>query len=232
MTGGGRLVVFDLDGTLIDSLPDMAAAVEDLLNSYGMPSPDAAAVRTMIGDGVAALVERALAWSESRNPEAPPAIDRVEATSRFMALYSPRATKLSQPFPRTRAVLELLRKHDWNLAVCTNKPEAAARTILEEFELAPLFDAIGGGDSFPTRKPDPGHLLGVIDRAGGTAHRTVMVGDHANDIRAAAGAGTSSIFAEWGYCSIDSGAGATYCATKIDDVPAAATDIEARWLPT
>ncbi|MBO1359483.1 phosphoglycolate phosphatase [Acetobacter sacchari] len=231
MTGARQLVVFDLDGTLIDSLPDMAGAVEDLLSSYGMPSPDTGSVRTMIGDGVAALVERALAWSESRNSGAHHAIDRAEATSRFMALYSPRATKLSRPFPGTRAVLELLRKHGWHLAVCTNKPEAAARTILETFELAPLFDAIGGGDSFPTRKPDPGHLLGVIERAGGTSHRTVMVGDHANDIRAAVGAGASSIFAEWGYCGIDSGAGATSCATKIDDVPSAAADIEARWLP-
>ena len=87
----------------------------------------------------------------------------------------------------------------WRLGVCTNKPEAAARSLLADLGLESCFGAIGGGDSFPVRKPDPRHLLATLEAAGGCHERAVMGGDHANDVAAASGAGLPCIFAAWGY---------------------------------
>ncbi|NHO33017.1 HAD-IA family hydrolase [Acetobacter fallax] len=218
-----RLAVFDLDGTLVDSLTDLADSVNILLQGYGLPKQDAEAVRGMIGDGVAALVERALLRSGMPAPE----IDRTEATSRFMDIYGPRATEHSRLFPGTGTALTLMRDQGWTLAVCTNKPVTAARAILDSFGLTDLLSAVSGGDSFATRKPDPAPLLGTISLAGGDPGRTVMIGDHANDIHAATSAGTRSIFAGWGYGTATCADGATATATRISDVP----DLAAHLLP-
>ncbi len=93
------------------------------------------------------------------------------------------------------------------MAVCTNKPEAAARKLLEELGLADRFAALGGGDSFPVRKPDPRHLLATLAAAGADRQRAVMIGDHRNDVQAAAGAGVPCIFAGWGYGPVCDGRG-------------------------
>lgn len=216
-----RLAVFDLDGTLIDSLPDLADSLNLLLASYGLPTESETSVRGLIGDGVAALVARGL--QRAGTPAA--SIDRAAATQRFMEIYTPRATRESRLFPGTLEALDHLQAEGWHLAVCTNKPVAAARKILETFDIAGRLSALGGGDSFPTRKPDPGALLGTIRLAGGDPGDAVMTGDHANDIHAATGAGVKSIFAEWGYSSAT---GATACAARITDVPAIADRLLAR----
>jgi phosphoglycolate phosphatase len=104
---------------------------------------------------------------------------------------------LTQLFPGITALLEALLAEGWRLAVCTNKPVIPARAVLAHFGVAEKFRAIGGGDSFPTRKPDPAHLLATMGLAGGG--RAVMLGDHANDMLAARGAGIPGIFAGWGY---------------------------------
>ncbi|HEY1411857.1 MAG TPA: HAD-IA family hydrolase, partial [Rhodopila sp.] len=108
-------------------------------------------------------------------------------------------------FPDVLPVLTGLTEQGWHLAVCTNKPEQAARRLLDAVGLLPLLSAVGGGDSFPARKPDPLHLLGTLTLAGGQASAAVMVGDHRNDVQAARGAGIPSIFAAWGYATIDPG---------------------------
>jgi phosphoglycolate phosphatase len=92
-----------------------------------------------------------------------------------------------------------LRYAGWQLAVCTNKPEAAARVLLAGLGLDGHFSALGGGDSFPMRKPDPGHLRATLAAAGAAPEDAVMIGDHRNDIEAAHGAGVRAIFAGWGY---------------------------------
>ncbi|GBR08301.1 HAD hydrolase-like protein [Acetobacter oeni] len=218
-----RLAVFDLDGTLVDSLPDLADSVNILLQDYGLSELDVGAVRSMIGDGVAVLVERAL----SRSGPGAATIDRQKATKRFMEIYGPRATERSRLFPGAKATLIRMRDQGWHLAVCTNKPVSAARSILEGYGLMDLLSAVGGGDSFATRKPDSGHLLGTIRLADGDAADSVMIGDHANDIRTATGAGACSIFAAWGYGIPACADGATATATTIDEVP----EIAARLLP-
>lgn len=210
-----RLAVFDMDGTLLDSLPDLAASADRLLKSYGLTGIAPEAVRAMIGDGVAALVRRLLAHAGDDAK----GIDMHEATARYLADYTPRAVELSRPFPGTLHALEQLRAAGWRMAVCTNKPVAAARRIVAALDLEDWFDAIGGGDSFPVRKPDPAHLLGTIGLAGGQAARAIMVGDHHNDVLAAEGAAVRSVFARWGYGRPEMEAGATVGADSMAELP-------------
>lgn len=214
-----RLAVFDMDGTLLDSLPDLAESCRELLVFYGLPALSDTVVRTMIGRGVAVLVSKALAAATSLVGEGAPVIDETEAAARFMTLYTPRLTRLSRLFPGAEAALHTLRDAGWTLAVCTNKPEAAAREILRALEVAPLFAAVGGGDSFAVKKPDPAHLLGTIAWAHGQPARSVMVGDMPPDWLAAEGAGCPFLFAAWGYGQ-QAPEGQAWQAACMADVPA------------
>lgn len=195
MTQSG-LAVFDMDGTLLDSLPDIADCVRQILASHNLPPVSNAVVRGMIGNGVHALVESMI---QIADPAGDAGINPAQTVEYFLALYTPRSTRLSRLFPGTEEALRDLQVQGWRLAVCTNKPEAAARHILEQFGLASMFAAIGGGDSFAVRKPNPAHLLGTIAQAGGQPASTVMIGDMMPDLQAAKGAGVRSLFAAWGY---------------------------------
>ena len=218
-----RLIVFDLDGTLVDTLDDLTASANRLLAAHERPPLAADRVRPMVGDGIAALVRRVLA-------DAGVETDEQAATAAFGADYEANAAVRSRLFPGVAATLLHLRRSGWSLAVCTNKPEAAARSLLATLDIAPLLAAVGGGDSFALRKPDPGHLLGTIARAGAAPSRAVMVGDHANDVMAARAAGVASIFALWGYGRPDMAAGADACAAGIAEIPELAGSLLARAL--
>lgn len=185
------LLVLDLDGTLVDTIEDLRASANRMLAARSLAPLSGEEIRPMIGDGVAVLVERALA---SRCAPAD-----ASAVRDYLADYEANPAGASVLFPGVRTMLDQALASGWTLAVCTNKPVAAARTLLESLGVAPLFAAIGGGDSFAVRKPDPAHLLGTIALAGGDRSRAVMVGDHRNDIAAASSAGVGSIFAAWGY---------------------------------
>jgi phosphoglycolate phosphatase len=208
-------LVLDLDGTLVDSVPDIRAALNRVMDARGLPPFEAPAVAAMVGDGVRVLVERAFA---ARNLPAPEA-----DIAAFTADYSANATVESRLFPGVPETLEALRGAGWKLAVCTNKPAGATRALLETFGIAPLFDAVGAGDSFPTRKPDPAHLRATLAAAGGDPARAVMAGDHHNDVAAATGAGVPCIFAAWGYGQKGMEAGAAAIAATFSDLPAIAT---------
>ncbi len=131
----------------------------------------------------------------------PPAGGRRDAgaVAEFSADYGAHAAVATRAYPGVAEGLRSLAEEGWRLAVCTNKLEAAARSLLDALGLAQYFAAIGGGDSFPVRKPDPAHLLATLRAAGGDAAHAVMAGDHANDVAAARGAGVPCIFAAWGY---------------------------------
>ena len=145
----------------------------------------------MIGDGVRVLLERAHAARGITLDE--------ESFDHFMADYEANAAVLTRPFDGISELLSTLGDAGWRLAVCTNKPEAAARVLLSGLGLDRHFSALGGGDSFPMRKPDPGHLRATLAAAGAAPEEAVMIGDHANDMLAARGAGVRAIFAGWGY---------------------------------
>jgi len=186
-----RTLLLDLDGTLVDSVPDLAAALNRLLRARGLAPLSRAEITPMVGDGVAKLVERAFA-ARGQAPDA-------GALAEYSADYGAHAAVETKPYPGVAEALRSLADEGWLLAVCTNKPEAAARSLLGALGLAHYFAAIGGGDSFPVRKPDPAHLLATLTAAGGEQAHAVMAGDHANDVVAARGAALPCIFAAWGY---------------------------------
>lgn len=186
-----RTAVFDLDGTLVDSAPDLHAALDRLMASLGKAPFTRQEVVGMIGDGVKVLVERALA---ARGLAFDPS-----ALEAFSADYTAHAAVETRPFPGIPEALAALEAGGWRLAVCTNKPAAATAALLGALGLSGRFAAVGGGDSFPVRKPDPRHLLATLRAAGGEPSRAVMIGDHRNDVVAARGAGLPCLFAGWGY---------------------------------
>ena len=185
------VAVFDLDGTLVDSAPDIHAALDRLMAGLGLPGFTRPEVVGMIGDGVRVLVGRALAARGRPFAEA--------ALADFTADYTARAAEQTALFPGIAEVLAGLEAAGWRLAVCTNKPAVATAALLEALGLAGRFAAVGGGDSFPTRKPDPAHVRATLALAGGSADRAVMIGDHRNDVVAGIGAGLPCVFASWGY---------------------------------
>jgi len=183
--------LFDLDGTLVDSVPDLHAALNRLMQQRGFPAFALAEVLPMVGDGATVLVQRAFA--------ARGAAADSDAVAAFLHDYEANAAVATRPFDGIVAALDALTASGWRLAVCTNKPGVATAAVLQALGLAERFAAVGAGDSFPVRKPDPAHLLGTLALAGGRADRAVMIGDHRNDVAAAAAAGIPCVFAAWGY---------------------------------
>ena len=203
-----RIAVFDLDGTLVDSAADIHVSLDRAMAGLGLDGFSRAEVIAMIGDGVRALLTTALAARGRPFDEA--------VLAGFVEDYTAQATVLTRPFAGIPAVLDTLQAQGWRMAVCTNKPEAAARLLLEDLGLAHRFAALGGGDSFPVRKPDPAHLLATLAAAGVGADRAVMIGDHRNDVQAAAGAGVPCIFAGWGYGPVAMADGAPVAMDPLD----------------
>jgi phosphoglycolate phosphatase len=204
-----------LDGTLVDTVPDLAAALNRTMAACSLAPFSLPETAAMVGDGARALLERAFTARAARLEAA--------VLDRFLTDYTNHAAEYSRPYPGAREVLVALRAEGWQLTLCTNKPEAPARAILAALDLAQFFPAIGAGDSFPFKKPDPRHLLATLAIAGGTPERAVLLGDHANDVAAASGAGMPCIFALWGYGAAELARGAAAYARQLTDVPALAT---------
>jgi len=214
-----RTLVLDLDGTIVDSVPDLAAALNRLMALRGLAPFSLADTAHMVGDGVQRLVERAFA---ARGATADAA-----AIEHYVADYGRNYAVASRLYPGVAATLASLRAAGWRVAVCTNKLEQPARELLDALGLAGAFAAIGGGDSFPVRKPDPAHLLATLRAAGGVPERAVMAGDHANDVAAARGAGLPVIFAAWGYGHPEMATGADAVAHEFTELPDIAADLVA-----
>ncbi|HYZ41158.1 MAG TPA: phosphoglycolate phosphatase [Stellaceae bacterium] len=193
----GFLLVFDLDGTLVDSVPDLQAALNEMLRQRGRRPLTPVQVRRMVGDGVPALVSRALAVSGADPAEA------VTALPSFLEIYEANAARLTRPYPGVPGTLRALRRRGYRTAICTNKPQRATVAVLQGLDLLPLFDAIAGGDRFPFRKPDPGHLLALITELGAKSAATAMVGDNENDAAAAHAAAVPFLLMRYGYARVD-----------------------------
>jgi len=187
------LCVFDLDGTLVDSVPDLADALNIVLRERGYAPLARTEVAPMVGDGVPTLVARAFAARGGDAAEA------AEALPRYTDLYEANATVLTRPYTGVRDTLEALRRRGYRTAVCTNKPQRATMAVLQGFDLAGLFDGVAGGDRYPVRKPDPGHLLGLIGELGGSAGQAAMIGDSENDAAVAHAAAVPLVLMRYGY---------------------------------
>jgi phosphoglycolate phosphatase len=185
-------LVFDLDGTLVDSAPDIAAAVNALFAELKLPAVELALVRRLIGDGAPVLLERALLHVGAPYKAA-------ELMARYSVHYSDNAVNLSKLYPDVVETLAAFRAAGCRLGVCTNKPIGPTRAVLSAFGLGSMIEAVIGGDSLPQRKPDPVPLLTVIDMLGGTPDRAVLIGDSAVDIACAEAAGVPAIIIPSGY---------------------------------
>lgn len=188
-------VVFDLDGTLVDSAPDLADALDALLVERGLDPVGLAETRRLIGHGIAELVRGGLAL---RGQTLPPG-DLDAAVQRFLKLYTAHLSRKSQPYAGVAETLARLRQDDWRLVVCTNKLEASARGLLEDLGLLPAFALVAGPDTFGVAKPDPAHLLRCLPEGAATRGRAVLIGDSEIDIACARAAGIPVIAAVWGY---------------------------------
>jgi phosphoglycolate phosphatase len=186
-------LIFDLDGTLVDSLPDLAAALAATLREIGAPALSSAAVRGLIGDGTPALVARALA------ARGLPASLLDERLARFMALYEAAPVARSRPYPGVTETLAALRGDGRRLAVCTNKPQQAALAVLRGLALDGFFAAVVGGDVLAVKKPDPAHLRAAIAALGAAQGEAVMIGDNEHDVAMAKAAGVPVILVRYGY---------------------------------
>ncbi len=189
-------VLFDLDGTLVDSAADLQGALNRLLVSEGRAEVAVDAVKLMIGDGVKKLVERGFEATGGIPPD-----EAVEALmGGFIKDYEANSTVLTRPFPGAKRALKTLNEAGARMALCTNKPHGAALEILGEFGLDGYFEEIVGGDSLGgIKKPDPRFLLETLKRLGVDPANAVMVGDNQNDVDAARGAGLRVIVLGHGY---------------------------------
>ena len=212
-----RAILFDLDGTLVDTAPDLAAALNHVLALEGRAAIDPTRVRSLVGDGARVLIERGMALTGA--PATAQQLD--QRFGDFIRYYGAHIADASQPFPEVAATLAALRPGAL-LGVCTNKPEALSRLLLQALAMAEPFADVVGGDTLAVRKPHPGHILGTLERLGVPPGAAVMVGDSRNDIASARAAGIPVVAVSFGYTAIPPAElGADRLIDRFADLPAA-----------
>ncbi len=211
-------IVFDLDGTLIDTAPDLIDTLNVVFEREGLRPVAYDAARNLIGGGAPAMLARGL---EAEGRVVPPAeFDRM--VREFIAYYAGHIADRSRPFPHLIEALDTLDARGYRLAVCTNKLERLSRLLLESLGLTERFAAICGQDTFGIQKPNPDVLLRTIDAAGGDARHAVMVGDSVTDIRTARAASVPVIAVDFGYSETPvSEFGPDLLISDFDELPAA-----------
>jgi phosphoglycolate phosphatase len=192
---GGWTIAFDLDGTLVETAPDLVGALNVILVEQGMAPAPMTAVRQLVGHGLRGMLIRAFAMADLTITE-----DRIaQLRPRIVEVYRGRIAQESRPFPGCLEALADLRARGAKLAVCTNKPEGLARLLLDELGMTACFDAIVGGDTLPVQKPDPAPLFEAVRQAGGDPARAILVGDASPDVGAAQAAGAPCVVCAFGY---------------------------------
>jgi phosphoglycolate phosphatase len=189
------IVVFDLDGTLIDTAPDLIASLNHALRDEGFDAVDRILMGAHVGLGGRAMIERVFALAQRRID--PDAVELHHRT--FIEHYTAGIPGISRPYPGVLDAIGRAREAGFSFAVCTNKPEGMAVSLMARLGLDHLFAAICGGDTFDFRKPDPRHLAETIARAGGDPERALMVGDSRTDIDTAKAAGIPVVAVDFGY---------------------------------
>jgi phosphoglycolate phosphatase len=193
-----RTVVFDLDGTLVDTAPDLISALNVILDREGLAPVPLQSARNMIGAGARKLIERGLE-ADGRNASA---ADIARLTEDFIGYYAEHIADASRPFDGLERTLDDLAGLGYRLAVCTNKLEWLSKRLLDRLNLSARFAAICGADTFGIAKPDPGILRQTVARAGGELSAAIMVGDAGPDIGVARRAGIPVIGVSFGYTEV------------------------------
>ena len=193
-----KVILFDLDGTLIDSAPDLALAVNHMLEALNRDTFSQDTIRYWVGNGAQVLVKRALSGESEIDENLDPLVFE-KALDIFLTFYAQNLAVTTVTYPNVPTTLQSLKEMGYRLAIVTNKPFDFVAPILEGLKLTELFELHLGGDSLPQKKPDPVPLLHVCDKLGATVEECVMVGDSKNDILAANAAKMQSIGVTYGY---------------------------------
>ncbi len=191
MTAPYEHVVFDLDGTLIDSRDDLVAAVNHTLAALGLPALSSDTIVGYVGDGARALIERTLGADQAARIE--------EGMRHFIAYYGAHLLERTRPYPGIMPVIDELASRGTALSVLTNKPEGMSRAILAGLGMLSRFGGVVGGDSLPARKPDPAGLLLLAARTGTAPKRLLLVGDSTVDLHTARAGGCAFCGVAWGF---------------------------------
>lgn len=189
------IIVYDLDGTLVDTAPDLLDSLNHCLNLAGLETAEPTELRKFVGMGGRVMIERAFAAQNKTLEQAQ--LDRLLAT--FLDHYGGAIPGKSQPYAGVLSALDRFERAGYIAAVCTNKYENLATSLIGSLGLAPRFAAVCGQDTFSFRKPDPRHLTETIARAGGSPARAVMIGDSRTDIDTAKAAGIPVVAVDFGY---------------------------------
>lgn len=189
------VILFDLDGTLADTAPDLTRALNHVLRGLGIAEVETDALRHIVGHGARRLIEQALA----AHGQVPDEAGMKALVACFIDHYADNIAVESRPFPGVPETLARLKGAGARLAVCTNKFEHLSHRLLDAIGLDRYFDFVAGSDTFPVRKPDPGHLLLTLEKVSGDPGAAVMVGDSAVDVAAARAAGLPVVGVSFGY---------------------------------
>jgi phosphoglycolate phosphatase len=192
---GKPIIVFDLDGTLVDTAPDLLASLNQTLDAGGATRTDGAGFRQFVGHGGRVMIERA--YQAQKRALTVNEHDRLFAL--FLEHYGANIPGQSKPYPGVIESLDRFRDTGYLLAVCTNKTEDFSKRLLVALGMSGYFSAICGQDTFAFRKPDPRHLTETIKMAGGDTEQAVMVGDSRTDIDTAKAAGIPVVAVDFGY---------------------------------
>jgi phosphoglycolate phosphatase len=217
-------VIYDLDGTLIDSARDMCVAVSRVLADHGLPAINDEDARHFMGEGSKITMRRAFAKAGKTLSD-----DEASAVTReFVRYYEADPMSHTIAFDGVAEVVARFDRLRLKQGVCTNKFERPSRIILSALKLMPPIADVAGADTFAVRKPDPGHILQLIDRIGGRPDRAVMIGDSVHDVEAAHGAGLPAVLVSWGYTARPaSELGAEAVIDRFDALPDALSGIAA-----
>jgi phosphoglycolate phosphatase len=189
-------IVFDLDGTLVDTAPDLTRALNQTMDLEGLPRVKLEAVRSLVGQGARVTIERTAALHGVSFTS-----ERLSAlVDEFIGFYRADIARESKPFPGVVEAMDQLAALGAKFALCTNKRTDLSVQLLDALGLSQRFSAIVGADAVTRRKPHPEHYEAAVERAGGTVRRSVMIGDTVADVGAARGAGAPAIVVRFGYC--------------------------------
>lgn len=202
-------IIFDLDGTLVDSAGDMTAQLNTILIERDLEPLLVTTASIFLGDGMRSFARRAFSLRGMDDME--------EAIDTFISRYKHTDHPMTNPYDGVIETLSALREAGWHISVCTNKDESVATNILKQTDLFRFMDVVCGGDTVPFQKPDPRHLGAVVARADYGNLPKIMIGDNRNDFEAARGYGIPFAFACWGYGSLPDDCGAVNL-TKFRDI--------------
>ncbi|MDD3288443.1 MAG: HAD-IA family hydrolase [Alphaproteobacteria bacterium] len=213
-------VIFDLDGTLLDSAPDLHNALNQTLVKYGRRQLSLAETKSMVGDGMMTLVQRALTATGGINPD-----QEMNCVRDFITLYRGITPDPIQIYPHVLEILEKYYAAGIKIGMCTNKQASMTNKLLKELDLLKYFGFVAGGDTFMAHKPNPDHIYGVIEALEVPRENCIMVGDSRNDVAASHGAGIPCIVVTLGYGTDFDKIGADKLIANFNELPAALSEL-------